>query len=962
MDSSVNALRSTHVLLVGESGWMASFERYLETETEATVDAVATASEALEAVREHRVDCVVCAADLGSSTGVDLVASIRAETTALPVVVCTADGDEATASAAIGAGVSDYVALETSPAGSLDGQFGDLRARIDRSIRRAKRSVTRQDRARQFDAIFHDTRTATWVLDPDGTVARANETARNRVPEPVEAVVGDPFWTLSRWSHDEAIEADVRRVVETALDGAFGHAVVTRSSAGESTSVVELSARPVHNGAGELVSIVVDGVDITERVTLERELRQSEELHRVTLNNMTDTVLMTDEDGEYTYVCPNVHFIFGYTDEEIRSRQPIDDLLGEDLFDREELAAKGVLKNIECTATDKAGREHTLLVNVREVSIQDGSLLYSCRDITKRKQREEALATLQGTARDFLYAETPYEIAQHVVDDTPGVVDLDASAVYLFDADENHLEPVAQSARMRELNGPLPSVRADDAGLVSDCFLDDEPLFFDDVHDSERLDNRATDLRSVAYIPLGDHGVFVAGSSAVGRFDAVSRELTDLLAATAEAALDRVRREGRLRHQERELQRRNAELTALDRINEIIREIDQALVGAETRVEIEHAVCDLLTDDDRFSFAWIGVVDSTNDVLEPRSWAGDERGYLDETTFTIAESAVEPAGRTAATQTVTTVDTVPARLREESWRSNALSRDFLSVLSVPLAYDEFTYGVLTVYADTQAAFDDTAREVLAELGETIASATSAIERKNALLTTSVTRVEFDVEDPTFVLSRLADAAGCELTYRGGVQQTEHGSDIFVGVERAPVDAVVTAASSLVSVEGVQPISSDESGGVVRLRVAQPFLALGLADHGAVVQRVTAGEDGTTVLVDVPETVDVRHITRLLSNSVAGVNLRSKRTLEESSTRDLHSRFLEQVTDRQLEVVQTAYYSGFFESPRESTGEDVAAALDISPAAFYRHSRTVQRKLFSTLFDEVGVAAFPATNG
>jgi predicted DNA binding protein len=51
------------------------------------------------------------------------------------------------------------------------------------------------------------------------------------------------------------------------------------------------------------------------------------------------------------------------------------------------------------------------------------------------------------------------------------------------------------------------------------------------------------------------------------------------------------------------------------------------------------------------------------------------------------------------------------------------------------------------------------------------------------------------------------------------------------------------------------------------------------------------------------------------------------------------------------VIQTAYFSGFFESARESTGEDVADTLGISPQAFYQHARTVQRKLFAALFDE-----------
>ena len=944
-------LRSTRILLVGETDWVETVADALTAHTDAVVERAATAAAALEAVRNESVECLLSEYALPETTGVELLESVRADHETLPVILCTASGSEAVAADAVAAGVTDYIALD-APAVDIE----DVLDRIARSVETAREAKTRRDRARQFDAIFEDARTATWVLDPDGTLARMNETAREMADTTVEGAAGEPFWTLPWWSAASETQTDVRRIVETAMDGAFGNAVVTEAVAGEASRVVDLSARPVCDDRGRIVSIVVEAVDITERVDLERDLRQSEELHRVTLNNMTDTVLITDEAGEYTYVCPNVHFIFGYTVDEIRELGPIEELLGPDLFDREELAEEGVLKNIECTATDKAGREHTLLVNVREVSIQDGTLLYSCRDITKRKQREEALATLQETARDFLYAETHREIAQHVVDDTPSVLDVDASAVYLFDADDNELDPVVHSAAMERLNGPPRPVHANDGGVTSYSFVENEPLFFDDVHDSDRLDNRATDLRSAAYIPLGNHGVFVAGSEEVGAFDDVTRELADLLAATAEAALDRVTRESRLREQDRELQHRNDQLTTLNRINETIREIDQALVEAETREEIDHTVCELLTDDDRFAFAWVGTADPRTDTITPQAWAGDEQGYLDSRTFHVDEATAEPVGSAAATGEVTMVPNVAARLREEEWRKDALSRDYLSVLSIPLSYNELTYGVLTVYARTQNAFDDTLRTVIAELGETIAAAISAIERKNALLTTSMTRVEMTIDDPRFVLSRLAAAADCTLSYQGGVQQTADGSYVFVTVEDAPVDTVEAAARELHSIETVRRISADSTGGVLRIGLSRPFLAIELADHGAVLRSVSADPETTTLVVDIPESVDVRHITGLVGESFDGVRLQSKQTFDRSTDRDLYSRVFDRLTDRQLEVVQTAYYSGFFETPRESTGEDVAATLGISSTAFYNHIRAVQRTLFESLFDDIGAPA------
>ncbi|WP_224448574.1 bacterio-opsin activator domain-containing protein [Haloprofundus salilacus] len=947
MVSSPSVLDSSCLLLVGTSEWVTQFSEMLETRTDATVRTVGTSAEALDIVRKRTTDCIVSEYALDEATGVELLGEIRNETSALPVIVGTASGSEAIASEAIGAGATDYVALTNS----AEQMFEELLDRTERAVRFAQRSATQRERARQFDAIFNDSRTATWVLDPDGTLVRVNQTAREMIDEDVESIVGEPFWTLPWWSQADATTEEVHQIVEKALDGSFGNAVVPQSPHTEDPRVIDLSVRPVENERGDLVSIVVEGVDITERVDLERDLRQSEELHRVTLNNMTDTVLITDEDGEYTYVCPNVHFIFGYTAAEIRELGKIDELLGEDLFDRDELAKGGVLKNIECTATDKAGREHTLLVNVREVSIQDGTLLFSCRDITKRKQREDALATLHETARDFLYAETHQEIAQHVVDDTSSVLNLDASAVYLFDADANELRPAARSATMKELNGPLPTVRADGETLPSYSFVEDTALFFDDVHDADRLENRATDLRSATYIPLGNHGVFLAGSDRIGAFDDVTRELADLLAVTAEAALDRITRESRLREQDRTLQRQNDQLTALNRINETIREIDQAIVRAETREEIDHTVCKLLTADDRFRFAWIGTVDPTTDTVEPRAWAGSEQGYLDSQPFSVAASDTEPTGQTAATGDVTMVTNVAAGLRDDPWRKDALARDFLSVLSIPLVYNDLTHGVLTVYATTQDAFDETGKAVLAELGETIASALSAIERKNALLTTSVTRVEFAVDDPTFVLSRLARDAACTLSYQGGVQQSTEGSYVFVTVEDASVEDAAEAASQLVAIDEVRQISADGEDGVLRLRLTQPFLALELADHGAVFREATADPTTTTLVVDIPESIDVRTITQLVRETFSTVELRAKQTLDQAIERDRYSTFLDKLTERQLEVIQTAYYSGFFESPREKTGEDVAETLGISPPAFYKHVRIVQRKLFATLFDE-----------
>jgi len=138
--------------------------------------------------------------------------------------------------------------------------------------------------------------------------------------------------------------------------------------------------------------------NLTQRKQAEDALRESEELHRLTLTSISDAVFITDETGRFTFICPNVHVIFGYSFEEVRTMGNIEKLLGTRLFDPNELATAEEIPNIEREIIDKHGTHHMVLVNVKQVSIRGGTVLYSCRDITERKQAEEELRQYRRAA------------------------------------------------------------------------------------------------------------------------------------------------------------------------------------------------------------------------------------------------------------------------------------------------------------------------------------------------------------------------------------------------------------------------------------------------------------------------------------------------------------------------------------------------------------------------------------
>ncbi len=131
--------------------------------------------------------------------------------------------------------------------------------------------------------------------------------------------------------------------------------------------------------------------DVTNLKRAEDAVRESEELHRITLSSISDTVLITDDFGCFTYVCPNVDVIFGYSREEVESFKNVDRLMGPSLFEPTQFQGREEIQNIERTISDKAGNEHVLLINIKLVSIKGGTTLFSCRDITERKRAEEAL-------------------------------------------------------------------------------------------------------------------------------------------------------------------------------------------------------------------------------------------------------------------------------------------------------------------------------------------------------------------------------------------------------------------------------------------------------------------------------------------------------------------------------------------------------------------------------------------
>ena len=175
--------------------------------------------------------------------------------------------------------------------------------------------------------------------------------------------------------------------------------------------------------------------------------------------------------------------------------------------------------------------------------------------------------------------------------------------------------------------------------------------------------------------------------------------------------------------------RTDGHAAAEHRINVVVRRINGALVRASTRDEIDERVCEIISDSEPYRFAWIGEYDEETGTVEPRTSAGTRDGYLDGIEITADDSPTGqgPTGRAVRSGELTVLQNISETPEYEPWRDRALEYGYRSSAAVPLLYDDSLYGVLSVYADTNYAFDEHEQELLSNLGETIAHAYRRIE-------------------------------------------------------------------------------------------------------------------------------------------------------------------------------------------------------------------------------------------
>ena len=382
------------------------------------------------------------------------------------------------------------------------------------------------------------------------------------------------------------------------------------------------------------------------------------------------------------------------------------------------------------------------------------------------------------------------------------------------------------------------------------------------------------------------------------------------------------------KRRERTLARQRDELQFLDRLNGVIREVNAALIGADTREAIADAVSDRLAASELYDAAWT-VDESLVDAAE-----------LPETGTIRRDGGETVSGQLADGRSALSVyaDGAPNAAVPEG-------EDVAGTwTSVPLVYGKTVFGALVLFTTRADAFTERELDVLDELGASIGDAIHAANRDR--ISAAGTAVELEFGTAGGVLAHASGEADCSLAVEGVVPA---GSGSMVAYCRT--DGRDAGAAPVLEADPDVETVRRMGGTLLECRLTAGSPVFPLYEYGAELVSARAADGRCAVVARVPGDSDVRAVVERVQADFPDAELRAKRQQSDDTDDPVPEAVLDGLTDRQREAVETAYDAGYFEWPRDATAEDVADELDIASPTFHNHLRKAQNAMLDELLND-----------
>lgn len=701
---------------------------------------------------------------------------------------------------------------------------------------------------------------------------------------------------------------------------------------------------------------------LAQRIETAVEGERAEVSYRELFEKAVDGLALNDpETGSFVDANPAFRDVLGLGQEELMA-MGISDIRTVPPQDEQETTLVDYLRRATTegtTSTEECcrrpdGERFWVELQFKPIEVKGHSLvLTQAREITERKRYEQTLSALHSAVTDIVGAEQSRQVTGSVLSAVEDLLAADRAAVFRHAPAENWLEVVDATS----LPSVIDELPLDPSQPPARAFIDGTTITVDGASVFEHASPGAEEGRTL-FVPIGSAGVLAAGYDEATSFDVDDREFAEILANAAAAAFERIEKEREIHSNREELREQTAELQRLERINAAFRELNDTLLSAETREEVFEVVCEQLSGIEGVKLAWIGTRTDSG-ALEPRTWAGDIPQYLDSADFETGSSD-EPAAIAARTGDAVRVANTATDLQRKPWKRTALSHGVESAMALPIEAEGVTFGVLSALAGDRAAFSGRFADLLSAVASSVGETVHAIEQRQGIRASDTVELTFEITSDDHPLKRLAADAGCELEVTGVISEPDDTCRLFVTVHGESPSHLQTVAEEMNAVRRVTIATEDDDGGAVELHLEVPLLGVELNQYAVRITRLLATADSVRATLELAHPQDVRDVAAAIRERYPSASLRTKRThTEERSDYDRLLAFRDSLTPRQREVVHMAYLNGYFESPRQCTGEELGEKLGISSQAVYQHIRAAERRLFDEAFRQILTVSTPA---
>jgi PAS domain S-box-containing protein len=217
-------------------------------------------------------------------------------------------------------------------------------------------------------------------------------------------VIGRPFWDVRWWTISPETQQQLRQAITQAAAGEFVRYEVEVLGVGETTTIIDFSLKPVRNESGQVVLLIPEGRDISDRLRSERarrqieaELRESEARLQLFVKHMPACVAMFDRDMRYVAVSDLWRASYSLGNEDLIGRSHYD-LFPEMpeqwktvhqrcLAGAIEICEEDIFHHADGSLDWVRWEMHPWYTNAKEI----GGVILFCEVITKRKFAEQQL-------------------------------------------------------------------------------------------------------------------------------------------------------------------------------------------------------------------------------------------------------------------------------------------------------------------------------------------------------------------------------------------------------------------------------------------------------------------------------------------------------------------------------------------------------------------------------------------